>query len=221
MRLTRRDSLLVAAALGASLARSTASRADDGDECSAERLDRALAEVARARAGVTTLTGPFTQERTIGLLAAKVRSTGTLTLVRPDRLRWELAPPDSVVYWMRPEGLAYRSATGRGEVPASSQRVAAALDDLRIVLGGDLGGLRTRYDLTGTCHAGAAILFRAVPKAGTSSSFREVHFTLAADLVSPDTVTIVEGPRDRTDIRFGRLTANIPVPPGRMTPSGP
>ena len=66
------------------------------------------------------------------------RSTGFFTLVRPDRLRWELAPPDDVVYWVTPEGLAYKSAAGQGKVPAASQKIAAALGDLRILLGGDL-----------------------------------------------------------------------------------
>ncbi|MFO0673296.1 MAG: hypothetical protein U0235_27395 [Polyangiaceae bacterium] len=46
--------------------------------------------------------GLFTQERTIGLLATKVKSTGTPALARPDRLRWELAAPDSVVYRVAP-----------------------------------------------------------------------------------------------------------------------
>ena len=103
-------------------------------------------EIARARAGVARRSlGPFTQERTIGILAAKVRSTGTLTLVRPDRLRWELAPPDDVVYWVTPEGLAYKSPTRQGQGPRERQpavKIAAALDDLRTLLGGDLGALR-------------------------------------------------------------------------------
>lgn len=220
MRLSRRDALLWS---GATLCLSFGRNARGDDPpaaCAPDVLDRALADVARARANVTTLTGPFTQERTIGLLAAKVRSTGTLTLVRPDRLRWELAPPDDVVYWITPEGLAYRSASGQGKVPAASQKIAAALDDLRLLLGGDLGSLRTRYDLSGTCHAGDPIELRAVPKASTSTSFQEIRFTLAPDLVSPRTATIVEGPRDRTEIHFGLIRANVPVPPGTMSPSG-
>jgi hypothetical protein len=219
--ITRRAILVMAAAVGTGLFSLPAARAADVDACSSEKLDKALTDVARARAGVTTLTGPFTQERTIGLLAAKVRSTGTLTLVRPDRLRWELATPDDVIYWVTPEGLAYRGTGGQGKVPAASQRIAAALDDLRIVLGGDLGALRGRYELSGTCHGDEPITFRAVPRATTSTSFQEIRFTLAPDLVSPQTATIVEGPRDRTDIHFGVIRANVPVALGAMTPTGP
>ncbi len=226
MKLTRRCSLLVAAfaalvaSVGLPRAEHGVAHADDdaGDACPPERLARLLEDVARARAAVTTLTGPFTQERTIGLLAAKVRSTGTLTLVRPDRLRWELAAPDSIVYWVTPEGLAYRSATGQGRVPAASQKIAAALDDLRVLLGGDLSTLRTRYDLRGICRHEGPVTFRAVPKAGAPVSFQEMRFTLAPDLVSPATATIIEGPRDRTEIRFGVLRANAPVAPASMVP---
>ena len=71
------------------------SRADD--------LESALAEVRVARAGLKTLKGPFTQERTIGLLATKVKSTGTLTMVRPDRLRWERGSPEPLFSCPSPE----------------------------------------------------------------------------------------------------------------------
>ena len=113
----------------------------------ADALDDLLARIAKARAPVRTMQGPFTQTRTIGLLATDVKSHGSLTVVRPDRLRWDLAPPDEVTFWIGPEGLAYRNVHGEARVPTASARVAAALDDLRTTLAGDLGGLRERWDL--------------------------------------------------------------------------
>ncbi len=228
MKVTRRAAMHAAGGLSASLLAARWARGDDaGTACSPDRLAQVLADIARARAGVTTLSGPFTQERTIGLLAAKVRSTGTLTLVRPDRLRWELAPPDDVVYWVTPEGLAFRSATGHGKVPAAGSKATAALADLRVLLGGDLGELRARYELTGDCPASGPVAFRAVPRrdvgaasGGASAPFQEIRFTLAPDLVSPASVAIVEGPRDRTSIQFGTLRTNVPVPPASMIPGG-
>ncbi len=80
------------------LAFSRAARADE--------VDAVLAEIGKARAGIQTLVAPFTQERTIGLLATAVKSEGEMTMVRPDRLRWELKPPDAITYWIGPEGLA-------------------------------------------------------------------------------------------------------------------
>jgi hypothetical protein len=212
--LSRREVLAMAALVGLG---AKSARADD---CSPDRLDQALRDIAKARAQVTSLTGPFTQERTIGLLAAKVKSTGTLTLVRPDRLRWELAPPDEAVYWVVPEGLAYQSKTGQGRVEGGGDKIAAALDDLRILLGGDLGKLRVRYDLTGTCNGDDPIVFLAVPKPGQPATAKKLSFSLAPDLVSPKSVVILEGPRDKTEITFGAMQKNVPIDPAKMRPPG-
>jgi hypothetical protein len=209
---SRRDALsaAVAVSLGASRARA--------EDCGDARLDQALKEIAKARATVTSLTGPFTQDRTIGLLAAKVRSTGTLTLVRPDRLRWELAPPDEAVYWILPEGLAYKSKVGQGRVEGGGDKIAAALDDLRVLLSGDLARLRARYDLSGTCSGADPVVFQATPRAGQATTVRKISFSLAADLVSPKSVVILEGARDKTEITFGPMQKNVPIDPARMQP---
>ncbi len=210
---TRREALLAASSA------CLVARSASADACAPDRLEQALRDIARARSSITTLTGPFTQERTIGLLSAKVRSTGTLTLVRPDRLRWELAPPDDAVYWIVPEGLAYRSKTGQGRAQAGD-KIATALDDLRTLLAGDLTHLRARYDLTGTCNGTDPIVFEAVPKPGQAPPARKLVFSLAGDLVSPSSATLFEGPRDRTEITFGPMSKNVPVDPEKMRPPG-
>ncbi len=182
-------------------------------------VDGALAEVAKARASLKTLSGPFTQERTIGLMAAKVRSSGTLTLVRPDRLRWELAPPDGVLYWIGPEGIAYQSAHGHGRMPAAQGKLAAALDDIRTLLGGDLSQLKERYDLRVTSRGDDGISFEATPRANASGNrLDKILFSLDRDRVKPTRATLVEGPRDRTDIVFGALQRDAPVDASRVRP---
>jgi outer membrane lipoprotein-sorting protein len=210
----RRAALL---ALSSAMLSAKLARADD---CPEPRFEKALHDIAEARATVTTLTGPFTQERKIGLLAAKVRSTGTMTLVRPDRLRWELAAPDDAVYWILPEGLAYKNKTSQGRVAGTGDKIAAALDDLRILLGGDLARLRDRYDLTGSCNGEDPIVFSAVPKAGHVTPATKIVFALAPDLVSPKSVTLTFGPRDQTDITFGAMQKNAAVDPAKMRPPG-
>jgi outer membrane lipoprotein-sorting protein len=197
-----------------------ATRLTRADECSPARLEKALHDIAEARGQVTTLTGPFTQERKIGLLAAKVRSTGTLTLVRPDRLRWELAPPDDAVYWILPEGLAYKNKTSQGRVAAAGDKIAAALDDLRTILGGDLSHLKERYDLRAACSDPDPIVFSLEPKAGQTTPATRIVFTLAPDLVSPRSATLTFGPRDQTDITFGAMQKNVAVDSAKMRPPG-
>src|SRR5258708_11965444 len=182
----------------------------------ADALDDRLREVGAARAKLKTLTGPFTQERTIGLLASKVVSTGKLALVRPDRLLWELDAPDSVSYWMGPEGLAYKGKQGQGRLPMTS-RVAPALDDLRTLLGGDLATLRARYDMKDVT-AGKGFAFEAVPKQKADARFQRIVLELGDDLVRPMHVTLVESPRDKTEIAFGDLAVNANVDAARIRP---
>jgi hypothetical protein len=184
----------------------------------ADALADLLARIAAARAPVRALEGPFTQTRTIGLLAAAVRSTGTMVLVRPDRLRWELAPPDGVTFFVGPEGLAYRSGQGQGHVPSANARLAGALDDLRIVLGGDLTRLRERWSLTIVRDDASGAELEATPLPSTATSLKSIRFALAPGLAVPTRTLLVEGPRDKTLIEFGTLTVNPPIDPARMRP---
>lgn len=227
-RMSRRQAFGRMAAIvvgGTALARTTLQA---GDAFAAPALDEVLRTVSASRDGLKTLSGPFTQERTIGLLSAKVKSSGTLTLVRPDRLRWELAAPDGVVYWVGPEGLAYKSARGgQGRVPPTHARIAAALDDLRLVLAGDLGSLRTRYDLTllpprdgsFAADAGAETVhaFSAVPK-DKAAKLKRIDFELDST-GGPRRVVLVEGAKDNTEILFGKLIRDAAVDPAIMRPA--
>ncbi|HEY6462374.1 MAG TPA: outer membrane lipoprotein carrier protein LolA [Polyangiaceae bacterium] len=181
-------------------------------------LDELLARIARARAPLRTMQGPFVQTRTLGLLATDVRSTGTLVLVRPDRLRWELAPPDAIVFFVGPEGLSYRGPHGEARMPGGNARVAAGLDDLRTLLAGDLARLRARWDLrlVRDDDTGAEIEATARPEAATQ--LKSIRFAVAHDLVRPTRAILVEGPHDRTVIEFGALVLDAPVDPARVRP---
>jgi hypothetical protein len=194
---------------GALLLASRAARADVGD---------LVARIGRARGQMRTLQGPFEQTRTIGLLATDVRSRGRLVLVRPDRLRWELAPPDDVTFWVGPEGLAFKSAHGRGSVRNAGAGVGAALDDLRSLLGGDLAGLRERWDLRVVRDDAGGAELEATPREGAVAHLQRIRFSLGPDLARPTRALLVEGPRDRTLIEFGALVVNGPVDDALMRP---
>ena len=158
MSIRRRSFLSILPALGGTALLARTARAD--------AVSDALAEITTARAGLQTLAGAFTQERTIGLLATVVKSEGEMTLVRPDRLRWELRPPDAITYWIGPEGLAYATPTGGASVGKSAAgRFGAVLGDLLTLVGGDLEKLRARYDLTVQKPADATLILGATPRA--------------------------------------------------------
>jgi hypothetical protein len=197
-----------AGVLATTLAR--ASRADPAADSTADSTRRLLQRIAEARAPVRTLQGPFTQTRVIGLLSADVHSHGTMTLVRPDRLRWQLDPPDDVTFFVGPSGLSYRSAHGSGSVPEASAKVAAALEDMRTLLGGNLEHLTERWVLKVVREDGTGAEIEAIPK-DPGNALRSMRFALAPDLVRPTRAVLVESAHDRTTIEFGELAINAPV----------
>lgn len=178
------------------------------------KLDALLADIAKARAGVKTLRADFVQERRLALLATTVKSTGKLAFVAPDRLRWELAPPDDVVYWIGPEGLSYKTRSSSATVPAGN--VGRALADLRVLLGGDLAKLRERYGLSGTRSA-ADVAIEGVAKDKTAS-VRAFTLVLDKALVLPLRAKLVEGKADTIDVVFSNAVANAPVDAAIMRP---
>lgn len=207
MTLSRRT-LLAAAA---SLLTARVGRADGA-------VDELFVRIARARAPLRTLQGPFTQTRTIALFATDVRSHGTLRLARPDRMRWELAPPDDVTFWVGPEGLAYRSAHGHGRLPAATARVGDALDDLRTLLGGDLALLARRWSLRVLRDDAGGAQIEATARTAGALGVQSMTFELGPDLVRPRRATLVGGTKDRTVVDFGELVVDSPIDESTMRP---
>jgi len=207
----RRDVLKVAVFTGTLVGLSRLAQADE--------VSDVLAEIKKARSGLKTLVGPFVQERTIGLLATSVKSDGEVTLVLPDRLRWELKPPDAVTYWIGPEGFAFatpRSSSSVGK--AAAGRFGAVLGDLMILLGGDLEKLRARYDLSVPSRKDG-VLLRAVPKAeDVKKLVRKIEMRMGPELWMIREVTIEEQSGDSSVIRFGKMERDIRVDPSKMVP---
>lgn len=185
----------------------------------ADEVSDVLAEVKKARAGLKTLVGPFVQERTIGLLATTVKSDGEVTMVLPDRLRWELKPPDAVTYWIGPEGFAFATPRGATSVgKAAAGRFGAVLADLMILLGGDLEKLRTRYELSVPSRKDGVTL-RAIPKAEeVKKHIRRIEMRSGTELWMIREVTIEEQSGDLSVIRFGKMERDVRVDPAKMVP---
>ena len=209
MSLRRRHFLVTLGAAAASLALPRAARAD--------AVSAVLAEIARARASIKTVVAPFTQERTIGLLATVVKSEGELTLVRPDRLRWELKAPDAITYWVTPEGFGYASGSGSAAVGKdAARRFGAVLTDLTTFLGGDLEALRARYELTAPPASEGIDLVARPLAADVKKHVKQVELSIAADRWSMKRVVIEENNGDKSVITFGKVARDVKVDPARM-----
>jgi outer membrane lipoprotein-sorting protein len=213
MPLPRRTFLsIVPAALGGAVLFAPGARADE--------VDSALAEVAKARGGLQSLVGAFTQERTIGLLATMVKSEGEMTVVRPDRLRWELRPPDAITYWIGPEGLSYATPSGGASVGKNAAgRFGAVLSDLLTLIGGDLGKLRARYDLAVQKAEGGVLVLSARPTTEeVKKHVKSLSLRLAPNLWAVQRIEIEEVGGDRSVITFATMARDAKVDPARMVP---
>ena len=191
-------------------------------EAPADPLDETLRRVTKARAKLKTLKGSFKQKRVIGLLATEVDSRGKLLLVRPNRLRWELAPPDSVTYWMGPEGFAMATGDGVNKVgKGAAGRFAAVLGDLMTLLGGDLTTLRSRYLLSVTEPEGRFVLTAKPRKKKNPQVAKHVaslRMETGPELWTVQRIVIEERNGDQSIIHFDKLKRDVPIPAARMIP---
>jgi outer membrane lipoprotein-sorting protein len=180
------------------------------------KLDALLGDITKARASVQTMRAAFTQERKITLLATTVKSTGEMIYVAPDRLRWDLAAPDDIVYFIGPEGLSYKTKSSSATVPAQGASVAKALADVRALLGGDLSTLKERYTLSGSRSA-ADVEINGTAK-DPKASVRGFKMVLDKGLVNPVRAELLEGKSDRIDLRFNNVVTNEKIDPAKMRP---
>ncbi len=207
----RRSFLLSTLVVAASATFGAPARADD--------VTDTFAEIKKAREKVKTLVATFTQERTIGLLSSTVKSEGEMTLVRPDKLRWELKSPDAVTYWITPEGFAFSTANGSANVSkTAAKKFGDVLNDLLVFMGGDLDSLKTRYDFTVPSKKDGVTL-RAIPKTEeVKKVVKSLEISVGADLWTVKKITIEEKSGDKSVITFTKVTKDAKVDDAKMKP---
>ncbi|HZO15560.1 MAG TPA: outer membrane lipoprotein carrier protein LolA [Polyangiaceae bacterium] len=189
-----------------------------GLEARADAVDAALEKVTKARASIKTLQAPFKQKRVIGLLATEVVSKGKLALVRPDRLRWQLEPPDAVTYWIGPEGLAMANEDGVVKMgKAAAGRFGAVLGDLLVMLGGDIAKLRKRYDLEVDTSKGFVLTAKPKDKE-VKKHVAKLRLEAGDELWIVKRVEIHEKNGDKSIIDFGKFVRDKTIPPEYMKP---
>jgi outer membrane lipoprotein-sorting protein len=178
----------------------------------------ALEALARARQGLVALAAAFTQVRTIALLDEAVTSRGALTVACPNRLRWELAPPDDVVYWIGPEGASARVGLGKvTRIPRDAGALAGALGDVLTLVGGDLRTLASRYAMTAELLANGAIRLVAVPNdAATKRAVGSLVLVTTPERWGLARVELHEPGGDAGVVEFENNRRNPPVDPAKM-----
>lgn len=194
----------------------SAAAADTREPLDGSKLDAELADIAKARAGIKTMRANFTQERSIALLATSVKSTGEMLYAAPDRLRWDLAPPDDIVYFVGPDGISYKTKSSSATVPAQGAAVAKALTDVRALLGGDLGSLKDRYTLSGS-RSGNDVEIDGAAK-DPKASVKSFSLVLDKNLQTPVRAHLVESKSDSIDLQFNNVVINPTIDPAKLRP---
>lgn len=187
----------------------------------ADEVSDTLAEITKAREKIKTLVASFSQERTLGLLSSTVKSQGEMTLVRPDKLRWELKSPDAVVYWITPEGFAFSTPNGSANVSkTAAKKFGDVLADLLVFMGGDLSKLQKRYEFSVPAKDKATgLTLRAVPKTEEVKKIvKQMEITVAADLWTVKKITLEEKGGDKSVITFSNVKKDEKVDDAKMKP---
>jgi outer membrane lipoprotein-sorting protein len=185
----------------------------------ADQVSDLFAEIAKVRASLKSTTADFVQERSIGLLATAVKSDGEMILLRPDRLRWALKPPDAVTYWIGPDGFAYATPNGSASVgKQNAGRFAPVLGDMLVLFGGDLDKLRARYDISVTSRS-PDVALHLVPKTEeVKHSVSSLDLVLGPELWTMKRVTMAEANGDKSVITFSNVKRDVAVDPAKMRP---
>lgn len=185
----------------------------------AESVKDVLGRITKSRADLKTLVAKFTQTRKISLLDSEVKSKGELSLVRPDRLRWQLFPPDAVTYWVGPEGLAVRTKDGKvSRAPKQAGKFGAVLTDLMTIMGDDLGKLEARYTIDVKKSDGPIELVLTPRIEELKKVVSRIQLTTQKELWALARVVVEEEGGDASTIDFTSNDRNATIDPAKMKP---
>lgn len=178
-----------------------------------------LGEIRRATASVRAFRSEFVQERRLSLFAEPVIFHGSLTVVRPDQLRWEFTRPV-------PSALIFN---GRGGLRCNDQAEPSRFDldtdpimrtvaeQLWLWLGGDYSKLGDGYQLQ---SEGLSLVIR--PKDEKTREYVErITITFNRQTLQPEQVIIDEPGGDATLLRFTATDQSGDVDPVIFTRCSP
>lgn len=176
-----------------------------------EELMAFLAEIQAASDQVRSFSSEFVQERRLALFAEPVFFKGSLTVVRPDRLRWEFtAPVPSVLIFNGERGIRCNDKAPPVHFDLGADPIMKTVaEQLWLWLGGDYSRLKASYDLV---KSGPSAL-RITPKEQRLSEFiSAITITFHRTSRQPEKVEIADPGGDTTILSFQAYVLNSPTP---------
>lgn len=159
-----------------------------------------LDEIRRASASVSAFRSQFVQERRLSLFREPVIFHGSLTVVRPDKLRWEFTKPvPSALIFNGRNGLRCSDQGEPVRFDLDSDPVMRTVaEQLWLWLGGDYGKLGDSYQVRAE---GDSLLIH--PKDEKTREYVEkITITFDRRTMQPERVVIDEPGGDATLLRF-------------------
>lgn len=170
-----------------------------------------LAEIQAASDQVRSFSSEFVQERRLALFAEPVFFKGSLTVVRPDRLRWEFtAPVPSVLIFNGERGIRCNDKAPPVHFDLGADPIMKTVaEQLWLWLGGDYSRLNASYDMA---KSGPSAL-RITPNDKRLSEFISA-ITITFDKTSrqPEKVEIADPGGDTTILSFQAYVLNTETP---------
>ena len=180
--------------------------AADSDE-----LGGFLAEIQAASDQVRSFSAEFDQERRLALFTEPVIFHGSLTVVRPNRLRWEFTSPiPSVLIFSGERGLRCNEKGPPVHFDLGSDPIMRTVaEQLWLWLGGDYSRLNALYLIEKSGPSG----LRITPKDHAVSEYiGAVTVTFNTTSKQPEKVEIAEPGGDTTLISFRSYVLNTNTP---------
>ncbi|WP_163335661.1 outer-membrane lipoprotein carrier protein LolA [Desulfopila sp. IMCC35008] len=161
---------------------------------------------------VRSFQSALTQEKQLAMFDRPVLFKGKLSLVRPDRLRWEFTEPV-------PSALVFNGETGlrcsHGVEPvkftlSEDPVMKVVSEQLWLWLGGDYSSLKDRYKLK---KMGPSTLQVTPLEEADGEFLTSVRITFDPETLQPQQVEILETGGDLTRLLFDAPVMNSPLPP--------
>ena len=167
-------------------------------------------EIQAASAQVQSFSSEFVQEKRLALFAEPVIFHGKLTVVRPDRLRWEFTSPvPSALIFNGKVGMRCNDKAPPTHFDLGSDPIMRTVaEQLWLWLGGDYSKLHDKYNMT-TQDSSLII----TPKDQAAAQYvGAITITFNTLTKQPDSVLISEPGGDSTEMRFASYVLNGTVP---------
>lgn len=171
-----------------------------------------IAKINKASAGISTMSGNFTQTKNLSMLNDKMVSQGNIYYQRSDKLRWEYTSPYKYLFVFNGTKVYVGNNSRKDVIDTNSNKVFKEI--ARIMMSTVTGtALSNASDFTiGVEVSGNQYLVTLVPKKKEMKAmFSKVVLSFNKSDMIVSEINIIEKNGDKTNIKFKNIAINKPL----------